>query len=125
MGEDRLECVGRIPVDSAFAGGGAAECFVGIELAAQAAAGLEALRRRRHFPAAVPEIGYIVGIREARFELAGIPVGQELRAHVRILGGAPPLATYEVHVSCGEIRYLSAQISTHRGGRALERGRLG
>jgi predicted hotdog family 3-hydroxylacyl-ACP dehydratase len=123
--EDRLECLGRIPPDSAFAGGGAAECFVGIELAAQAAAALEALRRRRDGRGALPEIGYIVGIREARFELRGIPVGQELVARVRLLGGTAPLAVHEVHLFHGEIRCLSAQLSTYRTGRAVEPGRPG
>lgn len=125
MGADRLECTGRIPLDSAFAGGGAVECFVGIELAAQAAAALEALRRRRDVPEALPEIGYIVGIREAFFDLAGIPVGQELRAQVRLLGGAGSLATHEVHLFHGQARCLSAQVSTYRTGRAVEPVRLG
>jgi len=119
MSEDRLECVGRIPVDSAFADGEAAPCFVGLELAAQAAAALEALRHRRDFPNAGPQIGYIVGIREGRFEMGEIPLGQELRAQVRLLGGASPLAMHEVRLFHGEIPCLSAQVSTYRAGRAF------
>lgn len=118
LGEDRLECLGRIPLDSAFASGGVVECFVGLELAAQAAAVLEVLRRRRDVEDALPEIGYIVGIREARFERAALPVDRELRAQVRLLGGAGSLARHEVQLFHEEMRCLSAQVSTYRTGRA-------
>jgi len=117
VGEDRLECLGWIPPDHAYARSGAAPCFVGLELAAQAAAALEALGHRRDDRDAAPRIGYIVGIREARFEVASLPAGQELRAQARLLGGASALAVHELLLFHGEIRCLSAQVSTYRAGR--------
>ena len=112
--EDGLEVVGRIPLANAFVAGGMAPGFVGIELAAQAAAALDALDRQRGSPGAGPQLGYIVGIREARFDLAGIPAGQELWAHVRLVGGASTLATYELQVRHDGASCLSAVVSTFR-----------
>src|SRR5215471_17997129 len=92
--EGELRCAGRIPRESAFADGRAAECLVGIELLAQAAAVFQALEGRRG--EVHPAIGYVVGVREARFQERTLPVGEELEAVVRRLGGAGALATHEV-----------------------------
>ena len=93
-----IECVGHIPPDNACVSDGFAASFSGLELAAQAAAALEALLRRRSGLATWPLIGYLVSVKEARFQVARLPAGAELETRVLRVGSAPPLATYEIRV---------------------------
>ena len=67
--------------------------FLALEAAAQAAAALEALGRRE---SPGPRIGYLVGIRDARFAVPWLPAGRPLRVTARLEGGAFPLAVYAV-----------------------------
>jgi predicted hotdog family 3-hydroxylacyl-ACP dehydratase len=97
-GEGELVCRGRIPAASPFARGGTAPALAGLELAAQAAAVLEALDRAGAGGAAEPRRGYLVRVREAALAAAGIPAGAPLVVRVRRTGGLPPLAVYEVEV---------------------------
>lgn len=101
-----LVCRGRIPAASPFARGGIAPALAGIELAAQAAAVLEALERAGaetgagagSGAGAMPRRGYLVRVRDAALATAGIPAEAPLIARVRRIGGLPPLAFYEVEV---------------------------
>lgn len=113
MGGNELRCAGRIPSESAFAAAGAAPNFVGLDLLAQAAAALETLQRVER-SAAAPEIGYLVGIREARFETPTLLLGPELTAHVRLEGGTAALAHHEVRLLQAETLCLSAVLTTFR-----------
>ena len=110
---NELRCVGRIPTGSPFAAGGTAPCFVGLDLLAQAAAALEALQRAAS-SAGGPGIGYVVGIREARFETSTLPLGSDLVAHVRLLDGTVSLAHQEVRLAEGDTSCLSAVLTTFR-----------
>ncbi|HEX3553762.1 MAG TPA: hypothetical protein VIA62_11100 [Thermoanaerobaculia bacterium] len=65
--------------------------FLALEAAAQAAAALEALGR--HEPRG-PRIGYLVGIRDARFAVPWLPAGRPLRVAARLEGGASSLSVY-------------------------------
>ena len=91
-----LTCRGRIP--AALAVGGLASPLLGVEMGAQAAAVLGALERRPEEDGA-PEIAYLVSIRNASFEAAGLPAERTLMVRVRSLGGVRPLTTYEIRVS--------------------------
>lgn len=104
-------CRGRIPAELAV--DGAASPVLGLEMAAQAAAVAGALDRGSDEDGA-PRIAYLVSIRGARFETAGLPAGQTLTVRVHPLGGVHPLAVYEISVS-GESApegFLSATIGT-------------
>lgn len=90
-----LAGVAEIPGASPFAAGDQAPTFVGLEAAAQGAAVLEALLRRE---GSGPRIGYLVGIRGARFAAPMLPVDRPFRFTVRLTGSAPPLSVYEVRV---------------------------
>jgi predicted hotdog family 3-hydroxylacyl-ACP dehydratase len=114
---DTLECVGRVPLESPFARDGSAPAFVGLELAAQAAAAHEALLARRAGAATGAVILYLVGIQEARFGVARLPVGDDLWATLRLVGGAPPLAIYTVRVELAGVECVSATFSTYGAGR--------
>jgi predicted hotdog family 3-hydroxylacyl-ACP dehydratase len=109
--DDSLECAGRIPPESPFVSDGSAPSFVGLEFAAQAAAAHEALGRRRAGGATDVVVGYLVRIKEARFGVARLRVGAELRVTVRLVGGAPPLAIYAVREELAGVEYLSATLS--------------
>lgn len=108
-------CLGRIPADGPLAAGqSVASTFLGLELAAQTAAVLEALRRD---PAAdeKPRIGYLASIRTARFEVSELPTDQALRATIQAVGSAPPLAMYQatVQLESDGTPLLSATLSTY------------
>lgn len=92
---DSLAGIAEIPPDSPFVRAGSAPAFVGLEAAAQGAAALEALGRKK---GEGPRIGYLVGVRSARFETSSLPAGRPFPFTVRLSGSAPPLSIYEVAV---------------------------
>jgi 3-hydroxymyristoyl/3-hydroxydecanoyl-(acyl carrier protein) dehydratase len=106
-GEEIL-CVAEIPPDHPLAAGHAPACL-GVEAAAQAAAVLEALARREED--AGPRIGYLVGIREARFAIPFLPAGRAFQVTARLTGSAPPLSIYEITTGDGSAG-VTATIST-------------
>jgi 3-hydroxyacyl-[acyl-carrier-protein] dehydratase len=96
-----IVCRAEVPASHPLAAGGRFPAFLGIEAAAQAAAVLEAVevieaigRRQEEDPR--PRIGYLVGVREARFATASLPCGRPLRVTARLQGSAPPLSIYGI-----------------------------
>ena len=106
---ERIVCAAEIPPDHPLAAEGHAPAFLAVEAAAQAAAVLEALARKED-PA--PRIGYLVGIREARFTTRPLPAGRPFQVSARLTGSAPPLSIYEI--AAGEA--VSGTISTYLTG---------
>jgi predicted hotdog family 3-hydroxylacyl-ACP dehydratase len=106
-----IECVGVIPGGHPFVHDGHAPAFVGLELAAQAAAALQALES----PASpeTPRPGYLVGVREAHFKVASLPADLEIHARVRRTGRAGPLSVHDVLVEIAGVECLSGVISTY------------
>jgi predicted hotdog family 3-hydroxylacyl-ACP dehydratase len=104
-------CQGRIPAGSPFAEGGRAPSYLALEMAAQAAAVLEALRRSGS-GAAGPRVGYLVAVREARLHLPEMEVETAFRATVREAGQAPPLGVYEFRVERDGRLYATGTLST-------------
>jgi 3-hydroxymyristoyl/3-hydroxydecanoyl-(acyl carrier protein) dehydratase len=101
----------EIPAASPFVEEGRAPVFLGLEAAAQGAAVLEALSRR---DASGPRIGYLVGLRNARFHVPWLPAEQPFRIAVRIAGSAASLSIYEVTVDDGAGTVLAqGTISTY------------
>jgi predicted hotdog family 3-hydroxylacyl-ACP dehydratase len=99
--EDGIECRGRIPPDAALARNGRVPSFVGLEMAAQAAAVLEALRRRDDGTApAGPRTGYLVSLRSVVMEQPEIPVGVPLAVSLKSVGQAGGLGLYEASLEC-------------------------
>lgn len=112
--DDGLVCLGRIPKDGPLAAADdTASAFLGLELAAQTAAVFEALCRGKD--GGEPRIGYLASIRKADFQVAELPCGRQLRATVRVVGSAPPLAMYSVTVALEEdgSELLTATLSTY------------
>ncbi len=116
VGVGHGRCTGRIPPDSPFVRDGRAPAYLALELAAQAAAVLEAIARLEAGSAPGPRVGYLVGVREARLAANAIPVGAELHATVRLEGSAPPLAIYAVRVVGDGVEYLAGTVSTYAPG---------
>jgi len=98
--EDGIDCAGCIPLGHSLVRGGSAPAFVGLELAAQAAAVFEALRRRQREGESEggARVGYLVSLRDVRLERRELPAGVPLVASIRSLGGAASLARYDVRV---------------------------
>lgn len=105
-----IVCLAEIPPDHPLVEGGRAPTFLGLEACAQAAAVLEALGRRE---APGPRLGYLVGIRDARFETPHLPVGRPLRAAVHLHGSAPPLSMYRATLAGAGGEVLAGTISTY------------
>lgn len=112
--ERELTGLGQISSESPFADLGSVPGFVGLDLLAQAAAALDALRRRPADREARGEVGYLVGVREARFETATLPLAVPLVAHVRITGESASFATHEGSLRLGDVLCLRATLSTFR-----------
>ena len=108
--EEEIVCAAEIPLRHPLAGEGRIPAFAGIEAAAQAAAVLEALNRRREAPG--PRIGYLVGVRQARFAAPVLATGRTLRVAARLQGGAFPLSIYEIGVGPPGHEIVTGSIST-------------
>jgi 3-hydroxyacyl-[acyl-carrier-protein] dehydratase len=107
---EEIACVAEIPPDHPLVVAGRAPACLGVEAAAQAAAVLEALVRREED--AGPRIGYLVGLREARFACPSLPAGRPFRVAARLTGSAPPLSIYEIDAAGG----VAATLSTFLAG---------
>jgi len=108
---EEIRAVAEIPPGHPLAVDGFVPAFLGIEAGAQAAAALEALNRSPDAPG--PRIGYLVGVREARFAAAALPIGRPLLVAARFQGGAPPLSIYEIAVGEPGRETVTGTISTY------------
>ncbi|MBV8202199.1 MAG: hypothetical protein JOZ15_16385, partial [Acidobacteria bacterium] len=96
-----IVATGIIPADHPLAAGGEAPGFLAIELAAQAAAALEALARRARAAGTEggrPRVGYLVGVRGAHLA-ATLPADRALRVVAVPVGSAAALSTYQMEVA--------------------------
>jgi 3-hydroxyacyl-[acyl-carrier-protein] dehydratase len=92
-GDGHIAAVAEVSPHHPLVAQGRFPAFLALEAAAQAAAALEALGRRE--PPG-PRIGYLVGIRDARFAVPALPAGCPFRVAARLTGGAFPLSIYSV-----------------------------
>ncbi len=110
---EAIACAAEVPPDHPLVVEGRFPAFLGIEAAAQAAAVLEALGRTEDAPG--PRIGYLVGIREARFAISTLPAGEAFEVTARFQGGAFPLSLYEVTAAGAVTGAISTYIATRDG----------
>ncbi|HEX2465587.1 MAG TPA: hypothetical protein VHR17_13275 [Thermoanaerobaculia bacterium] len=110
-----VEATARVPLGHPLVVAGAAPCFLGLELGAQAAAAMEALSRSREASDREPGVGYLVRVREASFLARHLPVDTTLRVTARLEGAALPLAIHRITVGTAEVDLVCARIATHRG----------
>jgi len=97
--EDGVVAVAEVPSNHPLVDEGRFPSFLALEAAAQGAGALEALGRRNRSEASGPRIGYLVGIRDARFARPSLPAGRPLRVTARLAGGAFPLSVYAVSIA--------------------------
>jgi predicted hotdog family 3-hydroxylacyl-ACP dehydratase len=96
---DRIVCRGMVKKGHYLTRGEEAPLVLGIEMGAQAAGVLAALQHRRtESTESPPRVGYLVGIRQARFHAKALPVGCALRVEATAQGTSGPLATFGVLV---------------------------
>jgi predicted hotdog family 3-hydroxylacyl-ACP dehydratase len=107
-----IDALGEIPAAYPLVADGRAPCFVGIELAAQAAAALGALGWREEGREHEARIGYLVRVREAELLRPQLPIETPLRVTARVEASMQPLAILRVAVSVGGADFLRALIST-------------
>jgi predicted hotdog family 3-hydroxylacyl-ACP dehydratase len=110
--EDGIDCAGRIPVRHPLVQAGAVPSFMGLEMAAQAAAVFEALRRRERDERTDPRVGFLVSLRDVRLNVPTLPAEVSLVASIRSLGGAAPLALYQVRVLHGDVVGVQGTLGT-------------
>ena len=97
--EDRIVCRGMIKEGHYLTRGGEAPPVLGIEMGGQAAGVHAALQHRdTESNESTPRVGYLVGIRQARFHAMALPVGRALRVEAFAQGASGPLATYRILV---------------------------
>ncbi len=109
--EQRIECRGRIPAAHPTVAAGRAPAILGLEMGAQAAGLHAALQARAAGPPPEPEgqggknrvtpaprLGYLVGIRQARFDESHLPVDVPLRVTAKTAGSLAALALCEITV---------------------------
>lgn len=111
MSSEGLVGIAEIPSSHPLAEGSGAPSFLGLEAAAQAAAVLEALGRKDQAPG--PRLGYLVGLRDARFGVPRLPTERPLRVEVRLHGSVPPLAMYRVSLGPPGAELVTGTISTY------------
>ena len=103
---------GQVPHSHALVVDGEAPAFVALELAAQAAAAMEAPAG-----AGAAVVGYLVGVRDAHFSARSVETDSVLRVEVRRVGEAPPLSIHLVRVEDAEgAEVVTAKLSTYRAG---------
>jgi 3-hydroxyacyl-[acyl-carrier-protein] dehydratase len=105
-----IVCAAEISPSHPLAVEAGAPACLGVEAAAQAAAVLESIARNEEDPG--PRIGYLVGIREARFAVRSLVTGRPFRVSARLQGSAPPLSIYEIAVGEPGREALTGMIST-------------
>jgi predicted hotdog family 3-hydroxylacyl-ACP dehydratase len=109
VGHDFVKALGCIPARHPLVVRGRAPASRGLELAAQAAAAMEASA----LGAGRPGIGYLVRVPEAVFLSPDLPVDTPLMVTARVHALAPPLAVYSVCVIIGGVESVRATISTY------------
>lgn len=109
-----IVCAAAVPPDHPLVEAGRSPACLGVEAAAQAAAVLESIVRQegRREADPAPRIGYLVGIREARFAVASLPTDRPFRVSARLQGSAPPLSIYEIAVGEPGREAVTGTIST-------------
>ena len=110
--DDRLVASAAVPYGSAFVAQGLAPPLVALEVAAQAAAAFEALRRRRAGGDPEPRVGYLVGARGVVLQTV-LPAGLPLQVTIRLEAALPPLSTYLFEVGAGGAVAANGTISTY------------
>lgn len=108
-GDDGIVAAALIPPRHPLVEEGRFPAYLALEAAAQAAAALEALDRRG---TSGPRIGYLVGIRDARFTVPSLPAGRRLRVTARLTGGAFPLSVYAASLGDKGTEAASGTLST-------------
>ena len=108
--EDRLRGVGRLPHGSVFVGNRSAPSTLGIELAAQAAAAHEGLRRGRTEWKRMD--GYLIGARDVELVAPELPAEKDLEVEVYKQRSLPPLHYYGFQVQHAGRRMLAGTLST-------------
>jgi len=113
--EDRIVCRGMVKEGHYLTRGEEAPPILGIEMGAQAAGVHAALQHRdTETTKSPPRVGYLVGIRQARFHTKALPVGRVLCVEAFAQGASGPLATFRilVRVEGEEDTLVEARIST-------------
>ena len=110
---DEILCRGRVPAGNASVRDGHAGPWMALELAAQVAGLLEAVKRMRDADEAgaappAPRIGYLVRVRNARFAVPRVAAEAPLVARVRQEGRGGPLTLWQATVEDADGRPVAA-----------------
>ena len=111
-GGETIACEARLDAASPFAGlgrqAGLAPAWVGVEMAAQAAAALELSAREEDSGG---RLGYLVRLRHLRCGPPTLPVGEAVRVEATRTAAVATLRTYEVFASVGAEELLRGELA--------------
>jgi predicted hotdog family 3-hydroxylacyl-ACP dehydratase len=113
LGDDAVACSAVLPADSPYASAGRVPAFVGLEIAAQAAAVLEALGLPAERRTARRGHGYLVRARRVRSLVDEIPVERPLVVRVRRAARAEAVVLYEAELTAGGAPVLRGSFSLY------------
>ena len=108
LADDEVDCEAVVPAASAFVDRLRAPACLGLEMAAQSAALLEATRRGGDGD---PVVGYLVGVRDAAFETSTLAAEVPHVAHARSVAATGPLRIFEAKLSQGGASTLRATLT--------------
>ena len=109
---DGITCSGRVPAGAPLVRDGRVPSFVGLEMAAQAAAAYEGLQRLRQSPQDEPRIGYLVSLSDVAVERPEMAVDVPFVVTVRSLAGVSPLFRCEAMVEGDGGVYVRGVLTT-------------
>jgi predicted hotdog family 3-hydroxylacyl-ACP dehydratase len=102
LGASEIVCRAAVPAPSPYVDGGLFPAYLGLEIAAQAAALLEASLGLREGRPPQGGSGYLVRARGVRAVASGLPVERPLVARVRRVARSQSIGMYEAEVLEGE-----------------------
>jgi predicted hotdog family 3-hydroxylacyl-ACP dehydratase len=107
----RIRCRAKVRPGGPFVEGGSAPALLAIEYMAQAIAAFSGLQRvARSEPV---RVGYVLGTRELRLEVASFAVGQELSVEAEHLFGDEQLGSFRCSVAVGGRVVASADVNVY------------
>lgn len=110
---DRVVCRARVSKESPFAIDGRVPTFVGLDIAAQAAAVLGAASASTAVESPAVRIGYLVGVRNLRLARGTFPAGEELTVTAHREVSNPPLLVVRSSLTWNGRELLSGTLSTY------------
>ena len=117
--ETAIFCIGRIPSGHPSVCNGFAPSTMAVEMAAQAAGVLMGIRHFSQDPgSSPPRHGYLVSLRDIRFDVMAIPADRPLQVQVKLEASVGEMAMFFVRIDLDEDRVVEGHLGVAAPSRA-------